>query len=489
LALGACGSSSSAATPVTNLTVARTPSGRTLPDGFLGLSFEFRGLEAYLGSNPAALDPVFLQLVRNLAPGGRPVLRIGGDSTDWTWWPVAGMPRPGGAKYALDARWTQVARATAAALRARLILGVNFEADSRRVAAAEAAAMLARIGSGQIAAFELGNEPELYGSFPWYKAADGSHVRGRPHGYSFDNFLPDFGAIASAMPRAPLAGPSSGSPAYLAGLGRFIGAEPRVRVATIHAYPLKHCGKLSHPTIAQLLAPGTSRALTNLVGSAATVAHRHGIALRVDEMNSVSCGGERGLTDAFAPALWALGQLFQLDRAGVDGVNFQTVPNTLQQLIGVSPGAGGKWSGQVEPEYYGLVAFAQAAPAGSRPLGVGGGLPAGVQAYATVAPAGAGGTTGAGGSQIHVALINTSRATQTFALNIPGATGAGTLSLLRAPGLGSTSGVTLGGQSIAGGTGALSGRSTATTVTPSGASYSVTVPAGSAAILAVAGAA
>ena len=34
------------------------------------------------------------QLVRNLDPGQRPVLRLGGDTGDWSWYPIAHMPRP-----------------------------------------------------------------------------------------------------------------------------------------------------------------------------------------------------------------------------------------------------------------------------------------------------------------------------------------------------------------------------------------------------------
>src|SRR5947209_20501175 len=56
--------------------------------GYLGLSLEFGALKAYAGTAPGAPDPVFLQLIRNLTPDQAPVLRIGGDSTDRTWWPV-----------------------------------------------------------------------------------------------------------------------------------------------------------------------------------------------------------------------------------------------------------------------------------------------------------------------------------------------------------------------------------------------------------------
>ena len=63
---------------------------QAIPGGFVGLSLEYPAVAAYAGTDPSAVNPVFLQLIRNLNPGQLPVLRIGGDSTDWTWWPVVG---------------------------------------------------------------------------------------------------------------------------------------------------------------------------------------------------------------------------------------------------------------------------------------------------------------------------------------------------------------------------------------------------------------
>ena len=80
----------------TTVTVDPGASGPAVPAGFLGLSIEYPALEAYAGSDPSSLDPVFEQLVRNLAPGQAPVLRIGGNSADRTWWPTAGVQRPPG---------------------------------------------------------------------------------------------------------------------------------------------------------------------------------------------------------------------------------------------------------------------------------------------------------------------------------------------------------------------------------------------------------
>ena len=134
--------------------VGATPARAPLPAGFLGLSLEYGALDAYTGGNPAALNPVFVRLLRNLAPTpGQPLLlRIGGDSTDATWWQVPGLARPAGIRYALTPRWAATARALATVLNARLILGVNLAAGRPSLSVAEARALLRGVGSAHVAA-------------------------------------------------------------------------------------------------------------------------------------------------------------------------------------------------------------------------------------------------------------------------------------------------------------------------------------------------
>src|SRR5215831_4150649 len=75
-AIGA-GSGSDTQIPPTATRLAVTPTafGRPISAGFLGLSLEYNSIEQYAGTNPQAIDPVFVQLVRNLNPGQSPVLR------------------------------------------------------------------------------------------------------------------------------------------------------------------------------------------------------------------------------------------------------------------------------------------------------------------------------------------------------------------------------------------------------------------------------
>lgn len=467
-------SSQSQTAAAATITVQSSTVGRSIPPGFLGLSMEFQGLASYAGSDPQAVNPVFEQLLRNLAPAQQFVLRVGGQSTERTWWPVPGMARPKWAQYTLTPTWMSVARSLAQATGLRMILGINLEADSRQVASAEAQAMLSRIGSGPIEALELGNEPEQYGSFPWYQFPAGVHHFGRPNTYNFAAYLRDFSNVAQALKGDPLAGPSTGGPNWMAGLPQFLGSE-HVKLATLHRYPLKRCTKTSRVTIGQLLSQQAAAGLAASVARYVGVAHSHQVPLRIDEMNAISCGGQPGVSDSFASALWATDTLFSMARVGVDGINIHTDPGVVNELFSATQ-SGGRWQSHVRPEYYGMLLFAQAAPAGSRLLRITGQIPTGVRAWATRSAAG----------QVRVVLINksTSRAA-VVRLRVPAASGSATVELLRAPSIQSSTGVTIGGQSFGDETttGQLAGAPQTTSLTPSGGTYTLTVRAASAALL------
>jgi hypothetical protein len=438
--------------------------------GFLGLSFEYSAIEPYAGTNPAAIDPVLLQLVRNLAPGQAPVIRIGGESTDWAWWPVAGMPKPPGATITLTAPLLRVTRALAEALRARLILGINLEADSAVVARDEARALLAGIGKPLIEAFELGNEPEDYGIFNW----DGSGATGRPSGYDFPAFVRDFARLSRALP-FPLAGPAMGAPKWYRDLPALLVAEPQLRLVTLHRYPVQQCyvspRAPNYPTIAHILSSRASRGLADSVASEVAAAHARGLRLRIDEMNTVSCGDEPQVGFSFASALWALDALFAMANVGVDGVNIHTYPTSTSALFNLTRSEA-IWRASVEPEYYGLLMFVQAAPPGSRLLRVAGA--GALKAWATRAPDG----------HVRLVLINASASErERIEVKASGRPAAATLERLGAPSLSATSGVSLGGQSF--GTDTESGQlsPTASSVSAHRGHYAVVVPPASAALL------
>jgi hypothetical protein len=361
----------------------------------------------------------------------------------------------------------------AANLDAQLILGLNLEADSPKVAGAEARALVAGVGRAHVQALELGNEPELYSTFTWGV----SGATGRPAGWDFGRFDRDFARVASGLPDLPLAGPVVGAPNWFGYTKRFLSEQPRVAIVTLHRYPLQLCylspGQIHYPSIPHLLAAANSRGLADSVAAAVRTAHARRVALRIDEMNTISCGDDLAVAQSFASALWSLDILFEMARVGVDGVNIHTFPGATCQLFAFSH-EHGRWRAVVEPDYYGLAMFARAAPAGARLLSVSPPGAHGLKPWATRAPDGT----------IRVVAINEGTAPRVLALRPPAAVrGPGTLERLEAPGIGATGQVTLAGQTFGAATGLPVGPLQTASVAPRGRRYVFDVPAASAAML------
>ncbi len=465
--------------PKLNVTIHNATISAPVRSGFIGLSLEYQALPAYAGTNPKAINPVFEQLVRNLNPRQAPQLRIGGDSTDRTWWPVPGMRRPGGVTYALNNGWASVARALAMAMRAKLLLGINLEIKDHSVATYEARELVSRIGTGSISALELGNEPELYGVFGLYKS-HGHAVRLRPHSYDMADYAREFNHVSASLPHAPLAGPATGGPMWEARLHQFLAAVPNLSLLTLHRYATRGCftspRSPNYHTISNLLSP---RATAGLAAIVAPFVHRNP-PVRLDEINSVNCGGVRGVSDTFATALWSLDTLFQLARVGVAGVNFHTFDHAAYAPFSFRR-VNGTWIGRVNPVYYGMLAFARAVPPGSQLLAGSGRAGSDFDVFAIRTPQ----------HRVRAVLVNYSQTQeQTAELHLP-ASGTATVERLAAPSVHAKLGVQLGGHTFGSQTttGRLAGRPTLSQVRLGKDGYVVQVPAASAAVVSPSGAA
>jgi hypothetical protein len=454
--------------------------GGPMPGGFLGVSFEYRALRFYAGGAPRRLDPVPLALLQGLAAGGRPVIRVGGNSTDETWWRGPHQRRPIGVDYRLTRAWMATARSFAERLRARLILGINLDSGRPGVAATEGRALVHGIGRRLIQEFEIGNEPDLYGAAPGSPAPRDAAV----HRYDLSEYEHDFAAYSRVLPPLRLAGPALSGPSWVDGLGTFAGQAPRLGLLTYHRYPLTACirnpSDPGFPSITNLLSDSSSEGLADGVLPVAQVAREHHLNLRLTELNSASCEGRAGVSDSFASALWGLDTLFNLKAAGVHGVNFHMLPGSHYELFTVSRTRHGRhrhWQAFVHPLYYGALMFARAFPPGAAALPVQAPETA-VKAYATRDPKGV----------IRVTLINKDPAHgQAVDIELPGRRRAGALQRLRAPSAGARSGVRLAGQSFGAetATGQLAGRLRTTKIAESGGSYRIELPAASAALLTV----
>jgi Glycosyl hydrolase family 79 C-terminal beta domain len=461
--------------------------GRTVPEGFLGLSFEFQAVRAYTGSDPRAINPVLEQLIRNLSPGQAPVLRVGGDSTDASYAPSPGLNPPSFLSYALTPSWLETTGALARDLGARLIMGLNLVANQPALAAAEAQDYIQYFGRSAIEAFEIGNEPNIYKQITVTRPLLGLPLRARPETFQYPDFRRQFQAVARALPSLPLAGPAlavgpkpiKGS--WIKTMPEFLRHDPRVGIMTVHRYPLRNCyvppSSPQYPTVPHLVSPYSTVTLAASLKRWIAIAHGQHRQLRVDELNSVACRGKTGISDTFASSLWSLDAVFSLLAGGVDGVNVHTLPDAAYQLFQFSQ-QGGRWRGWVRPVYYGLQLFAQAAPRGSRLFR----LPrvarsAVLSTWATRALDGT----------IRVVLIDKDPAHgETVTLRPPRSSSrTATIERLQAPSVYSTSGVTLGGRSYGSETytGTLGPPVTAPLTRGAGGGYRLRVPAGSAALV------
>jgi glycosyl hydrolase family 79 len=488
--IAAAGFSPPAHAFVFRLSVTNKPASGPIASNFLGVAVEFDEIPWLAGSSPQSVDPVFVQLMHNLDPQGRPVLRIGGLSTERTWWPVPGWQRPLGLTYNLSPSWMADARSLAQATNAQLMPGVNLESGRLHIAQVEAAQFVKYLGAQYLHSLEIGNEPELYTSIPWYRVVRGAPVPwysptgtpvfNRRPGYGPTQFAGEFGRTLKLMPPGvPISGPVTGNPPWLQAFSPFISRSSRVRTVTWHAYGLNECvtdpTSPQYPSVPNLLSVNASRSFINGLSGFVNQAHRAGAGFRVDEMGSVTCNGRLGVSNAMASALWVMDALFSMVANGVDGVNLHTYPGTTNALFDFQR-TQGRWLGFVHPLYYGALMFTQAAPAGSRLLQISSGNQNQLRAWATIAP----------DRRVRILLINDAlRSSAQTIVRVPGAVGSAAVERLGAPGGAfATNGITLGGATF--GADTLTGVLPAPqpqAVTSRAGTYTVVVPPSGAALL------
>ena len=230
-----------------------------------------------------------------------------------------------------------------------MLLTVNLGHYDPAAAGAEVAAARAELGS-RLLGVEIGNEPEHYVRHGLRSAGwDSLLYRTQVDAYR--------AAIARAAAGVALAGPDSVSLAGSLGWVQREAVWQHPALLTAHYYPLGHCGSYV-PTIDALLSAGVRTAESSLFALADHVQRATGIPLRVDESNNVACGGEPGVSDTFAAALWALDYLGRAMASQVQGVNLHglpTNPGGYAPLVFASPAARLAGRLSAHPEFYALL--------------------------------------------------------------------------------------------------------------------------------------
>ena len=313
----------------------------------VGLSIEYPLLARDLGGGgcpPAAL----VRAIRGLRS---PTIRVGGDSQDQT--APAGTPPHPGVSDLPSGFWSRLGclqRESGVAV----VVGLNLASGEPAWAATMAADARAVIPRSRLR-FELGNEPDIYGSHvPWW---NGERLVDEP--MPFATYLARARAVAAQLgPASAIEGPDFAS-------GRWVKALPalartlHLSALDAHFYPLDACRANAGANIAALLSRGIQLKLDERVRIARD-AHAAGLPAVISEANSVSCGGVAGVSDSPAAAVWAFRLVLGALRAGFDSVRFHSSGGDYDPFVL----RGGRLT--LRPLYLGLAAAAALLEPGAR---------------------------------------------------------------------------------------------------------------------------
>lgn len=444
----------SAAATSASITVTGTAAGHGLPADFVGFSLEANSL-----SNGDFAGSDFAQYLKALGPTG--ILRIGGNSADETFWTSTGQTAPSWSEGTITPASLTSLESVIAGTGWKVILAVNLKQFSTSRAADEAKYAEQILGSS-LAAIEIGNEPN------YYYTSDATF---------FSDFESYVAAIRAAVPGIGIVGPDAGhnQPAFVSTFAQDEAAKPDITMLTDHEYPLSDCDGATN-TISGLLAASSVTAEKAAADSAVAGGVADKVPAVMDETNSITCGGQAGVSNVFAASLWSLDYTLLLAQEGVQGADYH---GGISGCGPYSPLCGSGGSLTAQPLFYGFLAVNQVGTGSF--LTVQNADSASVRAYAVQ-----------NGGSLTVVLDDvqdpSSNGATDVTLSLPQSYSQAQSTVLATSstaGLSATSGITLGGKQISS-SGVLPAP-TYTAVPISGSTVTVPVAAGSATILKLSG--
>jgi hypothetical protein len=321
----------------------------TVPPDFIGLSYESAQLAtpAFFAAENTALVALFREL------SGQGVLRLGGGTSDFT---VFTTEEPKG-----PAPFDIVGPDTSKNVKAdtpvtpkslknlcgfldatgwRCLYGLNLARGTAAEMAEEARSAQSILGP-RLIAFQLGNEPDAWRN------------RYRPATWSYEDYWKEWlvaqNAVREQVPEAKLAGPDvSNKMAYVTGFAADVKQNaPDVTMITSHYYAMGPAGA-ADVNMEKLLAPDPK--LERDLKTAVDAAREAGLTYRMTEGNSCWNGGEPGVSDTLASALWVVDMMLAFAAGGCAGVNLHGGGNGYY-----TPIAGSIADGFARrPEYFGM---------------------------------------------------------------------------------------------------------------------------------------
>ena len=320
-----------------------------VPADYMGLSYEAAQL-----ANPAffaAGNKALIEMFRGLSARG--VLRIGGGTSEFTVFTTeepAGPPPfdavgPDTSKNVksntpITPRALRHLREFLDATGWTALYGLNL-GQGTNANAAEEAFYVQQILGPRLVAFQLGNEPDAW------------RTRYRPASYTFPDFFKEWQSMREAVlaraPNAKFAGPdiSNKVPYFTSFAEEAPKIAPDVVMLTAHYYAMGPAGSPG-VTLDKLLSPDPKleKDLKNFMDAARAAK----LPFRMSEGNSCWNGGQPGVSDTLASALWSADMTLQFAAAGCAGINMHGGGNGFYTPIAGSLAAGFTR----RPEYFGM---------------------------------------------------------------------------------------------------------------------------------------
>ena len=332
------------------LTIDESATLATIPEDFIGLSYESAQLAnpAFFSAENAALIALFHEL------GDQGVLRLGGGTSEFTAFitdetpalppgPVAIGPdnsKNVKADTPITPKSLRNLRAFLDATNWQCLYGLNLGRGPIERAAEEASYARDILGP-RLIAFQLGNEPDAWRN------------RYRPATWSYADYWKEWtaahAAVVARVPNAKFAGPDvSNKMAYVTGFAEDAkNNAPNVVMLTSHYYAMGPAGAPGM-TIDRLLLSDPK--LDRDLQTAMPAARSAGLPYRMSEGNSCWNGGQPGVSDTLASALWVADMMLDFAAAGCAGVNLHGGGNGFY-----TPISGNLDSGFLRrPEFYGI---------------------------------------------------------------------------------------------------------------------------------------
>ena len=315
--VAAFNSRAEAETKFISVKVDASRSGATIPENFLGLSFEMASLQP-ADNGRRYFRPDNQPLINLFHTLGIKSLRIGGNTSDRD---AVRLP----AEADIDSLFA-FARQTG--VKVIFCLQLHHGSPSE---AAKTAKYISDRYADLLDCFSIGQEPSAYPVEAVDQRPMSERMGGAAEHYPYSAYQAEWRrfaeAILQAVPDAKFCGPGvHNNPIWTRNFLGDFGQSNHVSLVTAHLYPGGAGGKVTSPQIGceKMLSGEFFGDCQKLLDGSMPSVRSNALPFRLEEANNFYNGGAKDVSDTYAAALWGLEFLHWWASHGAAGINFHT---------------------------------------------------------------------------------------------------------------------------------------------------------------------